>query len=304
MMVEKSGEKIRTKTTDGKSSIESRRRTVARLKSEGKTTTEMATRLKVSTTTINRDLKWLREHELNAPSTHTDKNENNADETAEPRPEDTNTGIIEPIDDVVNNAINSEANVSDEDTARIVMDTVTLEDDIVTGELYTIPGDADLKALQETVGDTTSNGDDAIASTVYSNGDSVNNDAGKSEHHVDDNDDEGWGAAVRFSASRVFSPVHIPDTTDADTSILEWWDGGSSTVGDAARRMGTFKHASRGAVREAGREEWAALEYDSVPDEEQYRYLRMKIREARAEVAVGASFIAMMLTMFVIIAVG
>ena len=264
----------------------------------------MATRLKVSTTTINRDLKWLSEHELNAPSTHTDKNENNADETAEPRPEDTNTGIIEPIDDVANNAINSEANVSDDDTARIVMNAVTLEDDIVTGELYTIPGDADLKALQETVGDTTSNGDDAIASTVYSDGDSASNDAGRNKHHVDDNEDERWGAAMRFSASRVFSPVHIPDTTDAGVSVLEWWDDGSSTVGDAVHRMGTFKRASRGAIREAEREEWAALEYDSVPDEEQYRYLRMKIREARAEVAVGASFIAMMLTMFVIIAVG
>ena len=231
-MVEKSGEKIRTKTTDGKSSIESRRRTIARLKSEGKTTTEMATRLKVSTTTINRDLKWLSEHELDAPSTHTDKNENNDDETAELSTEDTNTGIIKPIDDAVNNAVN----VSNDDIARIVMDAVTLEDDIVTGELYTIPGDADLKALQETVGGTTSNGDDAIASTVYSDGDSVNNDAGKSEHHVDDNEDERWGTAVRFSASRVFSPVRIPDPTDAGVSVLEWWDDGSSTVGDAARR--------------------------------------------------------------------
>ena len=257
------------KMTEHQKEVLKRRRRVAALKKRGSSNGKISKAVGVSSATVTRDLKWIEANEPDRLKNKTVRNENkDHDDKAD------SSNVV------------SDAN-------KRTLDAGTTKDEFS----HVSDGKDALRHVRTLPEHVTVNNDD-IHEDV-STFETQNDEDAHSNLAALVNVDESVHDGGRSSWNYVKNKISDPEPSDYD-DVRVWWDNESTPVDVAAIRGGGFRNASNAEVREAARKAASEAEFDSIPDEDKYRYLKNKVQQGRLEVAIGVTVVLAVLLVFAI----
>jgi hypothetical protein len=254
--------------TDRQKELIRRRRRVARLVSSGKSKTDVAKSLSISTQTVTRDLLWIKEHESErltakpkskTKKTPTRKKSGAHSSVSSTRPKKTASEKIVQKDDndtTASDVQNRRSNGSVKPPVQLQVRDDKDESEAVTESFRAIPQ--------------------------------------QSEDGFDEDESQTFSDEFKKTMNLLADTKHTSDYPD----VLTWWKNDSSTPSEAAEGEKSYADATHSDLKSADREADAIDAFNAIPDEDKYVYMKHEVQAARLSVIIGGVFIGLILFMF------